>query len=166
MSNILKAMATARESAFFKQEQEADLQRYRTQLISMGKIENAAGANLKPRRHKTFEESIKAFEVLPEVLQQQARLDDPGAAARREIIRAGLDLAGEYEACQANFQRLNCQNTDPPSMDFQRMWAMYQRCILAATNGTWQQASVRVHLLPFLSVLKLLRLLREPIQQV
>lgn len=87
MSNILKAMATARESAFFKQEQEADLQRYRTQLISMGKIENAAGANLKPRRHKTFEESIKAFEVLPEVLQQQARLDDPGAAARREIIR-------------------------------------------------------------------------------
>ncbi len=103
----------------------------------MGKIENAAGANLKPRRHKTFEESIKAFEVghtnllyrtytdtklqsalllhtvtcyycspsarrpvktsaslsllgvqvLPEVLQQQARLDDPGAAARREIIR-------------------------------------------------------------------------------
>ncbi|KAL0021763.1 hypothetical protein WJX79_006133 [Trebouxia sp. C0005] len=87
MSNILKAMATARESAFFKQEQEADLQRYRTHLISMGKIENAAGANLKPRRHKTFEESIKAFEVLPEVLQQQARLDDPGAAARREIIR-------------------------------------------------------------------------------
>lgn len=87
MSNILKAMATARESAFFKQEQEADLQRYRTHLISMGKIENAAGANLKPRRQKTFEESIKAFEVLPEVLQQQARLDDPGAAARREIIR-------------------------------------------------------------------------------
>ncbi len=43
--------------------QEADLQRYRTHLISMGKIENAAGANLKPRRHKTFEESIKAFEV-------------------------------------------------------------------------------------------------------
>lgn len=87
MSNIIKAMATARESAFFKQEQEADLQRYRTRLVSMGKIENAAGANLKPRRHKTFEESIKAFEVLPEVLQQQARLDDPGAAARREIIR-------------------------------------------------------------------------------
>lgn len=43
--------------------QEADLQRYRTRLISMGQIENAAGANLKPRRHKTFEESIKAFEV-------------------------------------------------------------------------------------------------------
>ena len=43
--------------------QEADLQRYRSHLISMGKIENAAGANLKPRRHKTFEESIKAFEV-------------------------------------------------------------------------------------------------------
>ena len=47
----------------FKASQEADLQRYRTQLISMGKIENAAGANLKPRRHKSFEESIKAFEV-------------------------------------------------------------------------------------------------------
>ncbi|KAL3143705.1 hypothetical protein ABBQ38_002499 [Trebouxia sp. C0009 RCD-2024] len=87
MSNILKAMATARESAFFKQEQEADLQRYCTRLISMGQIENTAGANLKPRRHTTFEESVKAFEVLPEVLQQQARLDDPGAAARREIIR-------------------------------------------------------------------------------
>ena len=87
----------------------------------MGKIENAAGANLRPRRQKSFEESIKAFEVdtielsntrqhcirlacdsqtgicvaltqlmlqvLPEVLQQQARLDDPGAARRKEIIR-------------------------------------------------------------------------------
>lgn len=86
MSNILKAMATARESAFFKQEQarwwtcklpterlsshsnlghiqEADLQRYCTRLISMGQIENTAGANLKPRRHTTFEESVKAFEV-------------------------------------------------------------------------------------------------------
>ena len=101
--------------------QEADLQRHRTQLVSMGKIENAAGANLRPRRQKSFEESIKAFEVdttelsntrqhcirlacepktgmckaltqlmvqvLPEVLQQQARLDDPGAARRKEIIR-------------------------------------------------------------------------------
>ena len=83
----------------------------------MGKIENAAGANLRPRRQKTFEESLKAFEVavlpkhlsgglvslltlqgqqlniaahrqvLPEVLQQHARIDDPSAARRREIIR-------------------------------------------------------------------------------
>lgn len=30
---------------------------------------------------------LSAAQVLPEVLQQQARLDDPGAAARREIIR-------------------------------------------------------------------------------
>lgn len=136
----MKLLLSTTPLLFFVNLQEADLQRYRTHLISMGKIENAAGANLKPRRHKTFEESIKAFEVghinflykqlqtqsckvarllhtvtccccspsarrpvemsasssplvsqvLPEVLQQQARLDDPGAAARREIIRCDV----------------------------------------------------------------------------
>ncbi|KAK9811349.1 hypothetical protein WJX72_002241 [[Myrmecia] bisecta] len=87
MGDVIKAFAQARESAFFKQEQEADLQRHRSRLVKSGKIEDTAGANLRPRRQKTFEESIHAFEMLPEVLQQQARLDDPGAAARQEFIR-------------------------------------------------------------------------------
>ena len=144
--SVVKLLLPLTPLSIFVKWQEADLQRYRTQLISMGKIENAAGANLKPRRHKTFEESIKAFEVghiyllfktftdtklqsrllhivtccccppsacrplkmsatssllgvqvLPEVLQQQARLDDPGAAARREIIRS-VNYSWDYQA--------------------------------------------------------------------
>ena len=60
---VMKLLLPPTPLTCFVNFQEADLQRYRTHLISMGKIENAAGANLKPRRHKTFEESIKAFEV-------------------------------------------------------------------------------------------------------
>lgn len=84
----------ARESAFFKVEQEADLQRHRARLLlGKGRIEEIAGACLGPPRKQTFEESVRVFEVLPEVLQQQARIDAPDAAKRREYVRrikAGL----------------------------------------------------------------------------
>ena len=42
--------------------QEVDLQRYRTRLVSLGKLQDAAGANLRPRREQSFQESIRAFE--------------------------------------------------------------------------------------------------------
>ncbi|KAK9869067.1 hypothetical protein WJX84_000833 [Apatococcus fuscideae] len=86
-ADAIKGFAQARESAFFKMEQEVDLQRHHSRLVNAGRLEQMAGANLRPRRMRTFEESVVAFEVLPEVLQQQARLDDPTAAARREFIK-------------------------------------------------------------------------------
>ncbi|KAK9804526.1 hypothetical protein WJX73_004656 [Symbiochloris irregularis] len=98
----LRNFAQARESAFFKVEQEVDLQRHRARLLlGKGRIEEIAGACLKPSRQQTFEDSVKAFEVLPEVLQQQARIDDPDAAKRREFVRkvkAGLPELTPAEA--------------------------------------------------------------------
>ncbi|KAK9824804.1 hypothetical protein WJX74_010201 [Apatococcus lobatus] len=86
-ADVLKGFAQARESAFFKMEQEVDLQRHHSRLVNAGRLEQMAGANLRPRRMRTFEESVVAFEVLPEVLQQQARIEDPTAASRREFVK-------------------------------------------------------------------------------
>ena len=44
--------------------QEVDLQRHHSRLVNAGRLEQMAGANLRPRRMRTFEESIVAFEVL------------------------------------------------------------------------------------------------------
>ena len=46
-----------------------------------------AGARLHPRRDVAMADSVHAFEVLPEIMQQAARINDPHAAARREFIR-------------------------------------------------------------------------------
>ena len=67
--------------------QEADIQRHRSRLVTQGRIEDIAGGYLMPRRQQTFSESAKSFEVLAEVLQQQARVDDPMAAQRRKFLR-------------------------------------------------------------------------------
>lgn len=83
----LKGFALARESAFFKVEQEADIQRHRSRLVTQGRIEDIAGGYLMPRRQQTLAESAQAFEVLAEVLQQQVRLDDPTAAQRKNFLR-------------------------------------------------------------------------------
>eukprot|EP00884_Botryococcus_braunii_P008535 jgi/Botrbrau1/17683/Bobra.0166s0107.1 len=100
-TDALRAYAQARESSFFKLEQEADLARHRSRMVSEGRLEDIAGANLRPRRHLTLEESVQMFEVLPEVLQQQTRVDDPNAVNRKEIvrrIRAQLPKLTEEEA--------------------------------------------------------------------
>ena len=49
-----------------------------------------AGARLHPRRDAAMVDSVRAFEVLPEIMQQAARINDPHAAARREFIRFDL----------------------------------------------------------------------------
>ena len=46
-----------------------------------------AGAKLAPRREVALQDSVRAFEVLPEIMQQAARINDPHAAARRDFIR-------------------------------------------------------------------------------
>lgn len=43
--------------------QEADLARHRSRMVSEGRLEDIAGANLRPRRHLTMEESVQTFEV-------------------------------------------------------------------------------------------------------
>lgn len=46
-----------------------------------------AGARLHPRREAVLTDSVRAFEVLPEIMQQAARISDPHAAARTDFIR-------------------------------------------------------------------------------
>ncbi|EIE24794.1 hypothetical protein COCSUDRAFT_65518 [Coccomyxa subellipsoidea C-169] len=87
MTNPITRYAVARENGFFKIEQEADIQRHRQRLINQGHIEDIAAGAFGPRRQQTLEQSAQTFEVLAEVLQQQARLDDPTAAARQEYER-------------------------------------------------------------------------------
>lgn len=50
-------------------------------------VQIMAGARLHPRRDAGMADSVRAFEVLPEIMQQAARVNDPHAAARREFIR-------------------------------------------------------------------------------
>ena len=52
-----------------------------------------AGARLHPRRDAALADSVRAFEVLPEIMQQAARINDPHAAARREFIRCAPSSA-------------------------------------------------------------------------
>lgn len=114
MADILRGYGIARESAYFKQEQarcertshsnkhhptpthphlppqlfsqEAEIQRHRSKLIKEGKIEAGDGP-AKIRRDMSLKESAKAYEVVPEILGQGARIDDPHAAAKREFQR-------------------------------------------------------------------------------
>ncbi|KAL6770604.1 hypothetical protein ACKKBF_B31930 [Auxenochlorella protothecoides x Auxenochlorella symbiontica] len=80
---ILGNYGAAREGAYFKSEQEAELQRHRDRLVREGAIDKAV-----PRSDpKSVSESLHAYEVLPEVLQQQARIDDPHAAQRKAFHR-------------------------------------------------------------------------------
>ena len=89
-------------------------QRHAKRLARSGQIKEIAGAFLRPRRELTFEESMQTYEVgawfstectaldqlgeflqlyllrtqvLAEILQQGARIDDPDAAARQEFVR-------------------------------------------------------------------------------
>jgi hypothetical protein len=66
--------------SYFKTEQEAQLQNHRARLVKDGKLGAAAAA---ASRERSFDESEALFEVGAEVLAAQARVDDPGAAARQ-----------------------------------------------------------------------------------
>lgn len=86
MANILRGYGLAREQGFFKQEQEADVQRHRQRLIKEGKLPEEASA--KPASEEEKEAAaMAAFETLPEVLQQASRIHDPDALRRRQFDR-------------------------------------------------------------------------------
>lgn len=100
MANILRGYGLAREQGYFKQEQEADVQRHRKRLIKEGKLSEEEAAALDSRAQQaqqgqagqagqdaTFRDSEHSFEVLPEVLQQSARLHDPHALRRRYLCK-------------------------------------------------------------------------------
>ena len=59
-----------------------------------------AGARLHPRRDAAMADSVRAFEVLPEIMQQAARVNDPHAAARREFIRRVAECLLPAPCCQ------------------------------------------------------------------
>eukprot|EP00887_Chlorella_sp_A99_P000251 scaffold13.g251.t1 len=83
MANILRGYGLAREQGYFKQEQEADLQRHKQRLIKEGRLPPDSPKGPQP----SMEDSAQTFEVLFEVLSQQARVEDPEAAARKEYER-------------------------------------------------------------------------------
>ncbi|CAL5226834.1 g9698 [Coccomyxa viridis] len=100
MSNPIVRYAIARENGFFKVEQEADIQRHRQRMVNAGHIEDIARGSFGPKRTQTFEQSAKTFEVLAEVLQQQARVDATDAAQRQiyeRKVRGELPMLTEAE---------------------------------------------------------------------
>ena len=84
MAHVLRGYGQAREGAYFKHEQEADLQRHRTRLVKEGRLseEEAEQANAahRQRQQASLEECAQQFEVLGEIHAQQARVVDPQAA--------------------------------------------------------------------------------------
>lgn len=86
-SHIIGRMASARESAYYKIEQEADLQRHSRRLLQEGKLQEMAGYRLGGKVAKMITDSSASFEVLAEILQQRARVHDPHAAKRQEFVR-------------------------------------------------------------------------------
>ncbi|CAK0786268.1 hypothetical protein CVIRNUC_009481 [Coccomyxa viridis] len=103
MSNPIVRYAIARENGFFKVEQEADIQRHRQRMVNAGHIEDIARGSFGPKRTQTFEQSAKTFEVLAEVLQQQARVDAADAAQRQMYerkVRGELPTLTEAEMQQ------------------------------------------------------------------
>ncbi|GAB4819978.1 hypothetical protein N2152v2_007024 [Parachlorella kessleri] len=86
MAKILGNYGAAREGAYFKVEQEAELQNYRKKLVKEGKLEDEVPAAAE-KQEQTFDESVHVYEVLPEVLAAEARVDAPDAARRKEYER-------------------------------------------------------------------------------
>lgn len=101
-------------------------QRHAKRLARSGQIKEIAGAFLRPRRELTFEESMQTYEVdacylckctvpkdlgtslnytrcghqvLAEILQQGARIDDPDAAARQEFVRCVQMCSSKMCSC-------------------------------------------------------------------
>jgi len=88
MAGILGRYGYAREQAYFKTEQEADLQNLRRKRLAErqgidGEVDEEAASNGEGDRLH----SERHFEVGMEILQQQARIHDPNAAARKEYDR-------------------------------------------------------------------------------
>ncbi|GMH33188.1 hypothetical protein BSKO_01022 [Bryopsis sp. KO-2023] len=106
MANILGNMAYAQEGSYFKKEQEAELHKFVERLKKEGRL-NFDSGNRSPPRNISYQQSMVAFEVLPEILQQAARLDVPRAALEQEFIRRVKGIpppvtAAEFARWKAN----------------------------------------------------------------
>lgn len=80
--------------AYFKLEQEAAVQEHRQKLLKEGKISSqgsdadavvAASTRSTSTSNIQLQESEKLYEVNPEILQAQARVEDPNAARKRRF---------------------------------------------------------------------------------
>lgn len=98
--NIIGRMGAARESAYFKIEQEAELQRHRRRLVREGHIQEIAGARLGGAVGHAATDSSANFEVLAEILQQRARVYDPHAAARKDFVRRIKGMPARLSAAE------------------------------------------------------------------
>ena len=93
--------------------QEVDLQRHHRRLVNAGRLEQMAGANLRPRRMRTFEESVVAFEVTAPYMEQQ----HAWLCSMCELERCGHALTEQESICHP--AALSCCNM-----------AMIRQCVL------------------------------------
>lgn len=83
-------MVIGNTQAYFKVEQEAAVQERRQKLMQDGKLRQEEERKQLPSSEETidndnFAESQKLYDVNPEILQAQARIDDPHAFRRRRF---------------------------------------------------------------------------------
>mmetsp|Transcript_15233 Transcript_15233/g.36245 ORF Transcript_15233/g.36245 Transcript_15233/m.36245 type:complete len:259 (+) Transcript_15233:126-902(+) len=99
MANILGRYGYAREQAYFKQEQEIDLQNRRRKLLKERQgIEGSREENVSTEDFR--DDSTRHFEVAMEILQQSTRIYDPNAPVQepeRRVKGGPVDLTPEEE---------------------------------------------------------------------
>ena len=113
MARIFGGRLAAREGAYFKQEQEAAVQLRRRELQRAGKLapdaarlDGGAGGSASASAAARGR-SQGAFEVGMEILQQQARIDDPDAWVRKQRsyrVRGEAPMPSDGETMRARRQ--------------------------------------------------------------
>ena len=88
MRDVMRALTAAREGAWFKKEQEAEVWEYRKRLIREGKWDKGAFETSKDAKRNVE----AAAEVLAEILQADARITSKDAMLAREVVRHGKSL--------------------------------------------------------------------------
>lgn len=113
MARIFGGRLAAREGAYFKQEQEAAVQLRRRELQRAGKLApdaarlDGGAAGSASASASARGRSQGAFEVGMEILQQQARIDDPDAWARKQRsyrVRGEAPMPSDGETMRARRQ--------------------------------------------------------------
>lgn len=112
MARIFGGRLAAREGAYFKQEQEAAVQLRRRELQRAGKLAPDAarldgGAASASAAAAARGRSQGAYEVGMEILQQQARIDDPDAWVRKQRsyrVRGEAPMPSDGETMRARRQ--------------------------------------------------------------
>ena len=113
MARIFGGRLAAREGAYFKQEQEAAVQLRRRELQRAGKLApdaarlDGGAAGSASASAAARGRSQGAFEVGMEILQQQARIDDPDAWVRKQRsyrVRGEAPMPSDGETMRARRQ--------------------------------------------------------------